>query len=306
MRSLVLLLLLALGSTSGQKNGTNTATLVPLIDREPQILQMGANATFTLQTKDAPDLGDAFWLFEVHTHQYPIHFQRKGNDSSSSTVVVPDPTHAGFILFKTDLATNVTFPTVNVTNPNNFTVSAIFLVRAHDAGSPVPGSCSQVNETSLVGAPELNLSWDDSLVQLNFSLSGLIGAPDYFCNISSEAAGLKYSVYVKYLDTRNFDENYLLTELAETMLLPETIVSEGTLVLDAFVQDPDLSMMKNVFFGAYFGIPSLYAVIVQHGNNQTSTYVTTATYACSLDPTKYWSCNIICNPLTKVHKPTAI
>ena len=88
--------------------------------------------------------------------------------------------------------------------------------------------------------------------------------------------------------------------MAETMLLPETIVSKGTLVLDAFIQDPDLEMKRNVFFGAYFGIPSIYAVIVEHGNNQTSTYVTTATYACNMDPSQDWSCDVVANSLTKV------
>ena len=63
---------------------------------------------------------------------------------------VTGPTHSGFTVFKQDLPPdpknpNVTvLPTVNVTNPNNVTMSAIFMVRAHTAASPVPGGCSKV------------------------------------------------------------------------------------------------------------------------------------------------------------------
>ena len=65
-------------------------------------------------------------------------------------------------------------------------------------------------------------------------------------------------------------------------MLTET---EANLVADGFVTEPDLSMMKNVYFGVYCGIPSIYAVIVDNGVNKTATYVTQATYACNPDGT---------------------
>ena len=88
--------------------------------------------------------------------------------------------------------------------------------------------------------------------------------------------------------------------MAETMLLPETIMEKGTLVADDFVQDPDLSMKKNAFFGAYFGIPSIYAVVAHHGPNQTSAYVSSATYACSLNPSSPMTCDVVTSNMSKV------
>lgn len=198
---LVLVFLIGCSVVLGSEK--NQTTLFPLTDRAPVIQQIPANSSVTLQTKSAPTSQDAFWIFEVHTRERRVFFAHP-NASSSASVKLGresdfEPTHTGFTVFKSDLATNATFPTINVTNPNNVSLSAIFMVSSYDVSNAVPGGCTHFNQSALnssTSRPDLKLTWGQNLVQVNFSLSGLLGAPDFTCN-NSDLAGIKYSLYVR-------------------------------------------------------------------------------------------------------------
>ena len=65
-------------------------------------------------------------------------------------------------------------------------------------------------------------------VPVNVSLAGLIGKPEMYCNSSLQDHQFTYAVYHRYLAERNFDSDYFLTALAETMLLK--VLSKYSLV----------------------------------------------------------------------------
>lgn len=62
----------------------------------------------------------------------------------------------------------------------------------------------------------------------------------------------------------------------------------------------NLLLAFQVLFGAYPGAASIFAVIVQHSNNETSVYVSSATYACNLDRSLPMNCEVMWLGITKV------
>ncbi len=66
--------------------------------------------------------------------------------------------------------------------------------------------------------------------------SGLLGTPGLSCDSQQN---VEYAVYRRFLDHRNLNEDYFLTELAETMLLAEDIQRKGDRVDQDFVRQPD-------------------------------------------------------------------
>ena len=114
---------------------------------------------------------------------------------------------------------------------------------------------------------------------------------------------LQYFVYQRFLEHRNFDEDYFLTEMAETMLLDDKIEQFGTLVSDDFVRVPDQEGVQEVVFSAYPGAPAIFAVVVKNGENETqSVYVSSATYACNLDESLPINCEVMWFAVTKVSR----
>ena len=137
---------------------------------------------------------------------------------------------------------------------------------------------------------------------VNFSNAGLLGVPGFTCNLSdpSSASDLTYTLYHKFLTGRNFDETYLLTEMAETMLLADDIKLNGGLIAQGFIRAPDVEFVQVASFNAYVGVPSVVAVVVTHTDNQSAVYVSGATYACDLKQGGVKGCNVVTFPLTKL------
>ena len=282
--------------------------VVTLTDSAPVILNLAPNSNVTLTATTPAKTSDLYWLFEVHSQEMVLGLGKdsRKNDSAGDKGGFTEDTHHGFIVFASDLprinGTITENATVTLCNPHKANVTALILVRVFTTGSPIPGICNQANVTDPQrNRPNLNLVWDENMVRLNFSLSGMPGTPDFGCNSSESGMNnVQYFVYHRYLISRNFDETYFMTEIAETMLLENDIVTNGKLVDQGFIQQPHLSFKSNIFFNKYAGIPSIYAVIVKHANNESSVYVSTATYACNLDIKKANTCFVTAYPLTKI------
>ena len=151
----------------------------------------------------------------------------------------------------------------------------------------------------------LGLYYDSDRLILEFNRANVLGHPAS----NSESPILTYSVYQRYLSEQDYDEENFLSSLSTLMLQPDDIVSHGFRINPDFVIRNGSKGSSRLIHSSYPGTASLFAVIVTtnypNQNNTrdvvySSLYVTTATYACQLDPSQPMSCKRMWATLTKV------
>ncbi|TRY62568.1 hypothetical protein TCAL_11709 [Tigriopus californicus] len=250
-----------------------------LIENTPVIQRVPANASLALSV-NATGTGQAFWVFEAHTQYYNLSLNSGPILSNISQGGSP-LNHVGLIV-----------PTLNddgrntrvyVHNHNQFDVSAVLQVQGYIAHAPVPGVCNGTQGANLTYQPALQVVYNQAMVEVTLSTAGIMNTSAWSCNTTLQDRDFVYSVYQRYLNERNFDEDYFLAELAETMIRPTDIKEYGTPIQPVFVSYPDGEGLVKVRFAAYPGTPAIYAAVVQHQGNQSSVYVSSATYGCNLD-----------------------
>lgn len=139
---------------------------------------------------------------------------------------------------------------------------------------------------------------------VHFSNANLVNSTTWTtassCDVSAAAGGFQYFIYQRFLQERNFRDDYFLTELAETMLLEDDIVAAGSLVASGFVQIPDVTNGRRVSFSAYPGTAVVFAVVVKYQNNASAVYVSSATYACNKRENMELNCQVLAYPFSWV------
>eukprot|EP00094_Tigriopus_californicus_P012117 TCALIF_11709-PA protein Name:"Similar to Tm7sf3 Transmembrane 7 superfamily member 3 (Rattus norvegicus)" AED:0.07 eAED:0.07 QI:646/0.8/0.66/1/1/1/6/243/594 len=244
-----------------------------LIENTPVIQRVPANASLALSV-NATGTGQAFWVFEAHTQYYNLSLNSGPILSNISQGGSP-LNHVGLIV-----------PTLNddgrntrvyVHNHNQFDVSAVLQVQGYIAHAPVPGVCNGTQGANLTYQPALQVVYNQAMVEVTLSTAGIMNTSAWSCNTTLQDRDFVYSVYQRYLNERNFDEDYFLAELAETMIRPTDIKEYGTPIQPVFVSYPDGEGLVKVRFAAYPGTPAIYAAVVQHQGNQSSVYVSSAT-----------------------------
>lgn len=258
-----------------------------LIENTPIIQSVPANSSLTLEV-NATGTGHAFWVFEAHTQYYNLSLNQVpilSNISDDSQL-----NHVGLIV---PTMNQINGTSVYVHNHNQFDVSAVFQVQGYIANAPVPGACNGTWGSQLTYKPALRVVYNQAMVEVTLSTAGIMNTTAWSCNTTLQDRDFVYAVYQRYLDERNFDEDYFLAELAETMIRPTDIKEYGTLIQPIFVSYPDGEGLVKVRFAAYPGTPAIYAAVVQHQGNQSSVYVSSATYGCNLDVNLPHNCRVM-------------
>ena len=274
-----------------------------------EITVLAPNQTVRLILDKDPDPSMTFWAFEAHSYDNDDRLiMSKTQDLNVSKPaygpkdVFHVKNHPGVIVFSTDLAANQTIPYAFLTNAASSNVSVLLIVRGYTAKHPVPG---YVNATTAFSG--LQVKYDMNSIFVEFY-------PAYVANTSLNKDGsgspiLTYAVYQHYLAERSFDEEKFLSQLSNTMLRLDDIVSRGNLVDDVFVmRNVTPAEANRVMFSAYPGTAVIFSVVVttiypdDDGSNHefSSVYVTSSTFACQLDGNQALNCKVMWYTITKV------